>query len=650
MPLLAAAFWLLLALCWSRPVSTAASSPPRSPYRSPFFALDEAAAPHGDRHGSSPGAAAAQLQQWLPNCYSSTGAQYATPLSPVAGDGTFASSVVFFVSGSPPCRYFSVQVNIDSQFVIATADSTRISLTIWRADAASDANAVVSSLVYSPNSDGYFFNSATSMPALNSSSCAGGGRTCAFIICISLAQSTPLSVGQQVATRVRGAVGRRLAFGAAPIADSLASVYGSRFFAVSVVAADLPARIRMTPLSFTGNNLVQTLLYVFPVKKPFTQLYPNAPHYTFPVTGPATEDAHIQNDPNYYADGIYLAEIAASPSAVSNPNQFSIQATRNIPAQNLKPYVPPQQAQYTFGDYLGYQADLANSSNDMARKTMFVALAAIGASLLTYLCIAWYRHRLMQMAVLAAHGINADSDDDEGDDEDEDEEAEGNGDNQDAVARAARRRERRAARRRRRRREALAAQQAVARGCTREEIAQLPTLAYTRGVVPDEDATCSICIGEYVAGEVLRQIGCGHHFHLECLDPWLATSKVCPLCQQNIADATNVHAAACAHPAEASAPHAAEARRECIEIDMATLTASRAVHLPMQLVRNPLYGHENGGDSAPQTASARVPRHTRPAVIGNTISEDASLNANLPNTVAALRDRPASSLSSGSTE
>jgi hypothetical protein len=616
MPLPAAAICLLLVLCCWRPASA---------YRSPFFAVQNTAPADGPQAAAD----SAHLQQWLPSCFSSAGAQSASPLSLVAGDGTFASNIVFFVSGSPPCRYFSVQANIDTQFVIVTADSTRVSLTIWRADMASDANAVVSSPIYSPNSDGYFFNSATSMPALNATSCAGGGRLCTFIICVSLAQSTPLSGGQQVATRVRGAVGRRLLFGAAPISDGLTSVYGTRYFAVSVAAADLPARIRMTPLSFTGNSLVQSIMYVFPVKKPFTQLYPNAPHYTFPATGPATLDAHIQNDPIYYADGIYLAEIAASPGAVSNPNRFSIQAARTIPSQSLQPYVKPQQAQYQFGDYLGYRAEQATASNDMARRTMFVALAAIGTSLVFYLCIAWYRHRLLQMSVLAANGINAGSDDDEGEDDDDEADGEEGGD-QDSVARAARRRERRAARRRRRRREAAAALQAAARGCTREQIAQLPTMQYSRGVVPDDDATCSICIGEYVPGELLRQIGCLHTYHAECLEKWLATSKVCPLCQQNVADATNVHAATYAHRAEdLSASDAVEELHDSIEIDMATLAVSRSVHAPVQLVRNPLFGDDAGASSLPHMTQVEA-RLSPPAVSDHAASVPSVAAANLP--------------------
>ena len=53
---------------------------------------------------------------------------------------------------------------------------------------------------------------------------------------------------------------------------------------------------------------------------------------------------------------------------------------------------------------------------------------------------------------------------------------------------------------------------------------------------------CAICLCEYETGEVLKTIPCQHHFHAECLDKWLAKSRHCPLCTQDIRTATDVHA------------------------------------------------------------------------------------------------------------
>lgn len=44
---------------------------------------------------------------------------------------------------------------------------------------------------------------------------------------------------------------------------------------------------------------------------------------------------------------------------------------------------------------------------------------------------------------------------------------------------------------------------------------------------------CSICLGEYAAGEVLtRMPDCKHCFHAGCVDEWLRMSATFPMCHQ----------------------------------------------------------------------------------------------------------------------
>eukprot|EP00922_Rhytidocystis_sp_ex-Travisia-forbesii_P045369 GHVS01067689.1.p3 GENE.GHVS01067689.1~~GHVS01067689.1.p3 ORF type:complete len:147 (+),score=20.91 GHVS01067689.1:1309-1749(+) len=40
---------------------------------------------------------------------------------------------------------------------------------------------------------------------------------------------------------------------------------------------------------------------------------------------------------------------------------------------------------------------------------------------------------------------------------------------------------------------------------------------------------CLICLCEYEHNELLRILPCGHGFHAQCVDVWLATRAVCPL-------------------------------------------------------------------------------------------------------------------------
>jgi len=70
------------------------------------------------------------------------------------------------------------------------------------------------------------------------------------------------------------------------------------------------------------------------------------------------------------------------------------------------------------------------------------------------------------------------------------------------------------------------------------------------GGAQGEPSQCSICLGEYEAGEHVRKFnGCKHQFHAECIETWLARSTQCPLCRD---DLVQRGAAAAASPEAAS--------------------------------------------------------------------------------------------------
>eukprot|EP00128_Syssomonas_multiformis_P004970 Colp12_sorted_trinity150504_noHs@1097 len=83
------------------------------------------------------------------------------------------------------------------------------------------------------------------------------------------------------------------------------------------------------------------------------------------------------------------------------------------------------------------------------------------------------------------------------------------------------------------------------RGATDEVISEATTTTkFQVGMYGEEDAQCSICLGQYENDEELRILRCKHHFHQTCVDQWLHINKVCPLCVQSItkeeeADATS---------------------------------------------------------------------------------------------------------------
>ncbi|KAL9165094.1 hypothetical protein ABFS82_06G149100 [Erythranthe guttata] len=47
----------------------------------------------------------------------------------------------------------------------------------------------------------------------------------------------------------------------------------------------------------------------------------------------------------------------------------------------------------------------------------------------------------------------------------------------------------------------------------------------------DDDLTCSVCLEQVNAGEVIRSLPCLHQFHVNCIDPWLRQQGTCPVCK-----------------------------------------------------------------------------------------------------------------------
>lgn len=71
-------------------------------------------------------------------------------------------------------------------------------------------------------------------------------------------------------------------------------------------------------------------------------------------------------------------------------------------------------------------------------------------------------------------------------------------------------------------------------GLKKEVREMLPVIIYNESF-SIKDTQCSVCLGDYQADERLQQIpACGHTFHLECIDHWLANHSTCPLCRLSV--------------------------------------------------------------------------------------------------------------------
>ena len=58
-------------------------------------------------------------------------------------------------------------------------------------------------------------------------------------------------------------------------------------------------------------------------------------------------------------------------------------------------------------------------------------------------------------------------------------------------------------------------------------------IANLRAVTKCGGETCSICLGEFTAGDLVKELPkCWHYFHADCILPWLANTNTCPMCRQ----------------------------------------------------------------------------------------------------------------------
>ncbi|XP_062223056.1 E3 ubiquitin-protein ligase EL5-like [Phragmites australis] len=75
------------------------------------------------------------------------------------------------------------------------------------------------------------------------------------------------------------------------------------------------------------------------------------------------------------------------------------------------------------------------------------------------------------------------------------------------------------------------------RGVDPEVLRSLPVTVYRATAGPKEDAVeCAVCLAELEDGEEARFLPrCGHGFHVECVDMWLASHSTCPLCRLTVA-------------------------------------------------------------------------------------------------------------------
>jgi len=70
------------------------------------------------------------------------------------------------------------------------------------------------------------------------------------------------------------------------------------------------------------------------------------------------------------------------------------------------------------------------------------------------------------------------------------------------------------------------------RGLSQETIGQVEMLRWDSST--ETQNQCMVCLAEFVEGEEVRKLPCGHIFHAGCIDEWLRRCTDCPICKANV--------------------------------------------------------------------------------------------------------------------
>jgi Ring finger domain len=74
-------------------------------------------------------------------------------------------------------------------------------------------------------------------------------------------------------------------------------------------------------------------------------------------------------------------------------------------------------------------------------------------------------------------------------------------------------------------------------GLDEATIESIAVTKYQAGSVLLGSADCSVCLGDFQDGDLVRLLPkCGHAFHVPCIDTWLRAHVNCPVCRSGVID------------------------------------------------------------------------------------------------------------------
>ncbi|KAL4566438.1 hypothetical protein LXL04_030553 [Taraxacum kok-saghyz] len=69
---------------------------------------------------------------------------------------------------------------------------------------------------------------------------------------------------------------------------------------------------------------------------------------------------------------------------------------------------------------------------------------------------------------------------------------------------------------------------------SKKSVESLPSVVMTLEHVENDNTLCAVCKDEIGVGEKAKQLPCIHHYHEDCILPWLCIRNTCPVCRHEL--------------------------------------------------------------------------------------------------------------------
>ncbi|XP_031094380.1 uncharacterized protein LOC115998861 [Ipomoea triloba] len=65
-------------------------------------------------------------------------------------------------------------------------------------------------------------------------------------------------------------------------------------------------------------------------------------------------------------------------------------------------------------------------------------------------------------------------------------------------------------------------------------VESLPCVVFTDEEVSKNNVSCAVCKDDILVGEKVNRLPCAHHYHGDCIVPWLSIRNTCPVCRYEL--------------------------------------------------------------------------------------------------------------------